>query len=243
MPAASYATIAKQVISLFNAQAVTTAYPTSETDIGTSKRNATEIKEAIIESEIEARFAICETPGNGFRPTFVDHSGTLTPLSGNAQAAKIPERIGPVSRVEIQVNSADTTWIPGEQAPLNEIQEIIANSGGTVFQSVVHTAVNSPLGGYFYIDEMADFITWTGFAARVCIATVGSIDHTTPVMRTPDAYTPFLVARSIARLFKHGDNMEFVEWYSRQADMLMMLIRKGEVVLPQLEPLLRGKAA
>lgn len=243
MPVANFDTIAKQVLSLFNAQAVTTAYPTSTTDIGTSKRNSGEIKEAIIQSEIEARFAICETPGNGFRATFTDHSGALTPLSGNAQTAKLPERIGPVSRVEIQVNSADTTWIPGEQAPLNEIQEMIANSGNAVFQSVAHNAVGSPLGGYFYIDEMADFITWTGNAVRVYVATIGSIDHTTPVMRTPDAYSSFLVARSIARLYKHGDNMEFIEWYSRQADQLMSYIRRGDPVLPQLEPLLRGKAA
>lgn len=243
MPAADFDVVVKQVLSLLNAQEITTAYPTSATDIGTSKRNDGEIKEAIIESEIEARFAICETPGNGFRSTFTDHSGVLAPLVGNPQTAKLPERIGPVSRVEIRFNSADTLWVPGEQAPLNEIQEMIQGSGGTVFQSVSHDAANSLLGGYYYIDEMADIITWTGNAVRVWVATIGSIDHTAPVMRTPDAYTPFLVARSIARLYKHGDNAEFIEWYSRQADQLMMFIRRGDPVLPQLEPLLRGKAA
>lgn len=243
MPAANFDVVAKQVLSLLNAQEITTAYPASATDVGTSKRNATEIKEAIIESEIEARIAICETPGNGFRSTFTDHSGALTPLVGNPQTAKLPERIGPVSRVEVQLNSADTNWVPGEQSPLNEIQEILNGSGGTIFQGVNHDTAFSPLGGYYYIDEMADIITWTGNAVRVWVATIGNIDHTTPVMRVPDAYTPFLVARSIARLYKHGDNAEFIEWYSRQADQLMILIRKGELVMPQLEPLLRGKAA
>lgn len=238
MAAADFTVIAKQVISLLNAHAVTTAYPTSATDIGDDKRNSSEIKEAIIESDIEARWAICETPGNGFRNGFVA-SVALTPLSGNPQTAKLPERIGPISRVEIQVNTADTAWTPGEQSPLNEIQEIVANSGAAVFQSVAHNAVNSPLGGYYYIDEMSDIITWTGNAVRVYTASLGTVDRATPTLLTPDAYSPFLVARSLARLYKHGDSPTFMEWYDRQARELMIMIRQGARVLPQVEPLIR----
>lgn len=240
MPAANATVIIKQVLSLFNAQAVTTAYPTSITDIGTSKRNPDEIKEAVVESDLEARWAICETPGNGFRTNFTTASAALAPLSGNIQAAKLPERIGPVSRVEIMLNSGVAEWIAGEQCPLSEVREIIANSGTAAYQLLSHTAAGSVLGGYYYIDEMADYITWTGFAVRVYTASLGTVDRTTPTLLTPDAYSPFLVARSIARLYKHGDNAEFIEWYSRQADQLMMLIRKGEMVLPQLEPLQRA---
>lgn len=241
MPAASYTVVASQIISLLNAQADPSAHPVDADDIITSRRNPQEIKEAVVESDLEARLAICETPGNGFRNGFITVSAALTPLAGNAQSAKLPERIGPVSRVEIRVNSAATTWIAGEQCPLNEIQEVLANPD--VFQGVAHDAANSPLAGYYYIDEMSDIITWTGNAVRVYYANLGTVDRTTPALLTPDAYTPFLVARSIARLHKHGDIAEFMEWYSRQADQLLMLIRRGEIVLPQLEPLLRGKAA
>jgi hypothetical protein len=237
MPVASFTIVAKQVITLFNAQATTTAYPTSATDIGTSKRNSDEIKEAVIDSDIEARWAICETPGNGYRPNFVVPL-VLAPLLGNAQSARLPERIGPVSRVEIRVHADDTEWIAGEQCPLSEIQEMLANPD--IYQNTAHDSAGSPLAGYYYIDEMADVITWTGNAIRVYVAQLGAVDRATPALLSPDAYVPFLVARSIARLYKHGDNLPFIEWYSRQADQLMALIRKGETVLPSLEPIARA---
>jgi len=239
MAAADYIVVAKQVISLLNAQAVTTAYPTSATDIGDDRRNADEIKEAVVESDLEARLAICETPGNGFRNLFIDSASPVL-LLNVPQAGRLPERVGPVSRVEIKVNAADTVWIAGEQCPLNEVQEMIANPDA--YQNTAHDAINSPLGGYYYIDEMSDFITWTGNAVRVYVATLGTIDRTTPLLRTPDAYSPFLVARSLARLYKHGDNSAFIEWYDRQARELMAMIRLGARVLPQVEPLIRQAA-
>lgn len=239
MAAAIFADIAKQTISLLNAQAVTSAYPTSATDIGTSKRNPGEIKEAVVESDLEARFAICETPGNGFRSTFTDFVA-LTPLAGSPQVAKLPERIGPVSRVEIKINAADTTWVAGEQCPLNEVQEMIAHA--EVFQDIAHDAVGSPTGGHFYIDEMSDFIAWTGNSIRAYCATIGAIDRATPLLRCPDAYSPFLVARSLSLLFKHGDNPSFMEWYDKQARGMMAMIRRGAEVLPQTEPLIRQAA-
>lgn len=242
MAAADYSTIAKQVLSLLNAQAVTSAYPTSVTDIGTTKRNSGELKEAIVESDLEARWAICETPGNGFRNSFITVSAALTPLSGNTQTAKLPERIGPVSRVEIKIASADTLWVAGEQCPLSEVQEMITNPD-SVFQNTAHNVANSGIGGFYFIDEMADLITWTGDSVRVYAASIGTVDRSTPTLLTPDAYSSFLVARSIARLFKHGDVMEFAEWYSRQADQLMMLIRQGVKVLPAVEPVLREGVA
>lgn len=239
MPAANYSVIARQVISLLNAQAVTSAYPTTATDIATSRRNPDEIKEAVVESDIEARLAICETPGNGFRNGFISASAALTPLAGSPQVAKLPERVGPVSRVEIQVHSTDANWVPGEQCPLSEITEMINLS--EVF-GTEHNALNSPTGGFFYIDEMSDFITWTGNAVRVYTASIGTVDRATPTLLTPDAYTPFLVARTLARLYKHGDNADFMQWYDRQARELMMLIRQGARVLPQVEPLIREAA-
>lgn len=238
---ADFDIVAAQVISLLNAQDVTTAYPTDLADIGDDRRNPDEIREAIVESDIEARIAICETPGNGFRNGFVAVSATLTPLSGNAQSAKLPERIGPVSRVEVKVAASDTLWIAGEQCPLNEIQEMISNSDA--FQNTAHNTANSPLGGYYYIDEMSDIITWTGNAVRVYTATLGVVDRADPItLLTPDAYSPFLVARSLARLYKHGDSPAFMEWYDRQARELMAMIRLGADVLRQVEPVIREAA-
>src|SRR6266508_123677 len=133
MPPASFLDVSRQIISILNAQAVTAAYPISATDIGTSRRNSGEIKEAIVEADLEARVAICETLGNGFRVNFVAPTAALTPLAGNAQAAELPERIGPVSQVEIQIAAGDAGWVAGEQCPLNEIREIVRNAGN-VFQ-------------------------------------------------------------------------------------------------------------
>jgi len=239
MATAVYADIAKQVISLLNAQATTTAYPASAIDIGDDRRNSGELKEAIIESDLEAQVAILETPGNGFRVNYLAVA-VLGPITGNPQTAKLPERIGPISRVEIKVNTADTVWIAGEQCPLNEIQEMISNAA--VFQGTAHDAAGSPLGGYYFIDEMSDHVTWTGNSIRVHYAAPPTADRVTPGLFSPDVYSPFLVARSLARLLKHGDNPAFMEWYSRQADQLMMLIRKGEIVLPNVEPLIRQAA-
>jgi hypothetical protein len=237
MPAADYATIAKQIISLYNAQAVTTAYPTGPTDLGTSKRNPGEIKEAVIEADIEARTAICQTLGNGLRQGFITPT-VLTPLSGNSQSAKLPERFGPVSKVEIQIASGDQEWIDGEQAPLNEIREMIRNPGG-VF-GVAHNASHSSTGGYYFIDEATDFIEWTGNAVRAYAASIGIIDRATPTLLTPDAYSPYLVARGISLLFKHGDIPAFIQYYDLQAARMMVMIREGKTVLPNLEPVLRA---
>lgn len=236
MAAASYSEIAKQIISILNAQAVTTAYPTSVTDIGTSRRNSGEIKEAVVEADLEACVAICETLGNGFRVNFVAVA-TLTPLSGNAQAAELPERIGPVSQVEIQIASGDTAWVAGEQCPLNEIREIIRNPN-SVF-GVAHNAANSPTGGYYFIEESANNITWTGNAARVYVATIGVIDRSTPTLLTPDTYSSFLVARGLELCFKYGDPGDVQEHYGKIASDFMSLIRQGTRVLPQVETILR----
>lgn len=240
MPAAVFADIAKQVISILNAQVTTTAYPASATDIGDTRRNSGEIKEAIVEADLEARVAICETLGNGFRVNFVAPTAALTPLSGNPQAAELPERIGPVSRVEIQIASADTTWVAGEQCPLSEIREIIANPG-SVF-GVAHNVANSPTGGFYFIDEAADLITWTGNAVRVYVATIGAIDRTTPALLTPDAYSPYLVARAVQKCWKIGDPGELQSHYGKQAAEMMSLITKGSMVLPQLEPIAQRAA-
>lgn len=238
MAAASYSTIVRQVISLLNAQVATTAYPVSDTDIGTTKRNSGELKEAVVEADLEARLAICETPGNGFRNSFIAVSA-LTPLAGNAQSAKLPERIGPVSRVEIKIASADTTWIAGEWCPLNEITEIIANPDN-VFQTTQHATAGSGIGGYFFIDENADLITWTGDSVRVYTASIGTIDRATPTLLTPDTYSPFLVARSMASVCKHGDQQQFMEYWDRRSNQLLALIRQGAMVLPNVEPMVRA---
>lgn len=237
MPAAVFADIAKQVLSTMNAQAITTAYPTSATDIGTSKRNSGEIKEAIVGADLEARVAICETLGNGFRVNFVAVNGPLTPLSGNAQAAELPERIGPVSQVEIQIASG-ADWVAGEQCPLSEIREIIRNPSN-VFQ-VAHNAAHSPTGGFYFIDEASDIIHFTGNAVRVYVATIGTIDRATPTLLTPDAYSPFLVARGVEKCWKYGDPGNLQNHYGKQAAEMMLLIMKGSQVLPHVEPLMRA---
>lgn len=234
MAAAIYADIARQVISILNAQAVTTAYPVSATDIGTSRRNSGEIKEAIIEAELECRIAICETPGNGFRTIFTPFPSTLTPVTGTPQTARIPERIGPVSKVEIQIAVGDTQWVAGEQAPLSEIREILRNPDN-VF-GVAHNAANSPTGGYYFIDELSDLIHWTGNAVRVYVATIGTIDRTTPSLVVPDAYSPFLVARALSKCWKIGDPGDLQQIYGRQAEAMLAMIMRGNMVLPQLEP-------
>lgn len=238
MAAASYSVIVRQVLSILNSQVTTTAYPISDTDIGDTRRNSGEIKEAIIEADLEARVAICETLGNGFRVNFVAPTAALTPLSGNAQAAELPERIGPVSRVEIQIATGDTVWVAGEQAPLSEIREIVANPGN-VF-GVAHNVANSPTGGFYFIEEASDLITWTGNAVRVHVATIGTIDRATPALLTPDAYSPFIVSRAVQRCWKIGDPGELQSHYGRLADQFMDLIRKGAQVLPQVEPIMRA---
>jgi hypothetical protein len=238
MAAATYSVIVKQIISLRNLQAVTSAYPTSVTDIGDSRFNADELKEAIVEADLEARQAICETPGNGFRAGFIAPV-TLAPIAENPQSAKLPERIGPISLVEVKLNSGTSGWVPAEQAPLNEIREMIVNPDN-VF-GVAHDAAGSATGGYFFIDENSDTIHWTGgtSTARVWIATIGVIDRATPTLLTPDTYSPFLVARGLA-IWKSGDTPDYVAHYSAQAERMMSYIRQGRGVLPQVQPLLRA---
>lgn len=245
MPAALFESVATEAISLLNAQAVTTAHPTSSTDIGTSKRNSGEIKKAVIASDLEASTAICEpiyeggqVRFNGFRNNFVAVSSTLTPLSGAAQSAELPERIGPVSAVEIQIASGDTAWVKGEQAPLSEIQEVVSNPSG-VF-GVAHNAAGSATGGLFFIDEAASLITFSGNAVRVYVATLVAVNWTTPVLQTPEAYFGFLVARTIFKCYKNGDPLEFMMSKGREADQLMAQIRSGAQVLTQVEPLIRA---
>lgn len=238
MAVASYSTIVRQVISILNAQVATTAYPISDTDVTASRRNIGEIKEAIIEADLEARVAICETLGNGFRVNFVAATAALTPLSGNAQAAELPERIGPVSQVEIQIASGDAGWVAGEQCPLSEIREIIRNPD-TVFQ-VAHNAANSPTGGFYFIDEASDIIHFTGNAVRVYVATIGTIDRATPALLTPDAYSPFIVARAVQRCWKIGDPGELQNHYGQLANQMIGLIAKGSMVLPHLEAIERA---
>lgn len=241
MAAASYSVLVRQVISILNAQVAGTAYPVSDTDVTAGRRNIGEIKEAIIEADLETRVAICETLGNGFRVNFVAPTAALTPLSGNAQAAELPERIGPVSNVEIQIASGDTTWVAGEQSPLSEIREIVRNPD-TVFQ-VAHNVANSPTGGFYFIDEASDVIHFTGNAVRVYVATIGTIDRTTPALLTPDAYSPFIVARAVQRCWKIGDPGELQSHYGNLAEQFMGLIRQGAPVLPHVEPVITARAA
>jgi hypothetical protein len=236
---ASYSVIVKQVLSLRNLQTATGAYPVNDTDVGDTRFNAEELKEAIVQADLEARMAICETPGNGFRGAFIAPV-ELTAIAGNAQAAELPERIGPVSLVEVKVAAADVTWRPAEQAPLNEIREMVANPDN-VF-GVAHNVTGSPTAGYYFIDENSDVIHWTGSAVRVHVATLGTVDRdATPALLTPDAYSSFLVARALA-LWKSGDTPDYVAHYSAQAERLMARIRLAQPVLPQVEPILRNVA-
>lgn len=245
MPAALFENVATEVISEYNAQAVTSAHPTSSTDIGTPKRNSGEIKKAVIAADLEACTGICEpiydgpqVRFNGFRNDFVAVSSTLTPLAGAPQTAELPERIGPVSKVEIQIAAGDTTWVQGEQAPLSEIREIIRNPDN-VFQ-VAHNVANSPTGGFFFIDESSGLIDFTGNAVRVYVATLAAVNWTTPVLQCPEAYFSFLVARAISRAFKHGDLADFITGKRAEADSLFRMIRQGATVLPQREAIERA---
>jgi hypothetical protein len=245
MALADFERVATEAISLLNAQAVTTAHPTSSTDIGTAKRNSGEIKKNVIAADLEASTAICEpiydagqVRFNGYRNNFVSVSSTLTPLSGAAQSAELPERIGPVSAVEIQIASGDTAWVKGEQAPLSEIQEVISNPDN-VF-GVAHNASGSGTGALFFIDEASNLITFSGNAVRVYVATLAAVNWTTPVLQAPEAYFGFLVARTIAKCYKNGDPAEFMMSKARESDQLMAQIRQGALVLTQLEPIMRA---
>lgn len=245
MPAALFESVATEAISLLNAQVVTTAHPTSSTDIGTAKRNSGEIKKNVIAADLEASLAICEpiydsgqVRFNGYRNDFVAVSSTLTPLSGAAHSAELPERIGPVSAVEIQIASGDTAWVKGELAPLSEIQEVISNPSN-VF-GVAHNVAGSVTGGLFFIDEAANLVTFSGNAVRVYIATLAVVNWTTPVLQTPEAYFGFLVARAIAKCYKNGDPQEFMMSKAAESDRLMAQIRQGALVLQQVEPKLRA---
>lgn len=236
MAVASFDSVARQIISILNAQAVAGTYPTGPNDVTDPKRNAGEIKEAIIEANIEACVAICETLGNGFRVNFVAPV-SLTPIAGNTQAAELPERIGPVSQVEIQTATGE--WRAGEQCPLSEIREIIRNPSN-VFQ-VAHTVANSPTAGYYFIDEASDLIFFTGNAVRVHVATLPAIDRgDPPTLITPDAYSPYLVARGVQKCWKIGDPGELQSHYGRIAAECMALIMKGSMVLPHTEAIMRG---
>jgi hypothetical protein len=189
-------------------------------DYDDDRHSLVEIDEAMFESDEEFVTAIIETPGHWARADFLVLSSIIP------YGTQLPSHIGNVSRILIQ-NSSGDTFLPGEVADIKAIQRWNANTGTgnfTAYGLTSPTAANSPLAGYYAIDE-DNYVYFTGYAAK---ARLYQYIRSLLALQSPFQYQGGVIARSMMKLtLKDGDDVQASAAWGKFGQDSLAAVRLG----------------
>lgn len=193
MPA-SFDTVKARVTDVLNLQVPGTFSATiASTNLD---RNDQAITEACREGAMMIAKAILANPNHIHRNLFV--SATPTTLT---HAGELPDMAGDGDLIQIQKYDGGD-WETGVPRAVQQIDSFRANPS-TLYAALAHTVQNSPLAGYYAIDNGR--IKFTGFAARMFHP---AITRATVTDVIPDEYEDVWVATGVMLSLKEGDNMQ-----------------------------------
>lgn len=201
--------VVDQVASLLNA---VSSYGGSVDD---PRHSTGEIQRAIHNADDQIVRAIYETDGHPHRREAGSSPATVT------NGGQIPDHIGPILGVEIQVSG---TWKAGKTAPLAKVQSWIDNVNSLTSHK-----------GYYCISS-DNILYFTGDAARVKFCSPTRVTGLTSAPACPDEYFPILVDLALAELFaKEGDSVEAANYYFQRGVAGLTTIRQQEYTVPPVE--------
>lgn len=183
-------------------------------------RNATAIEDACYEAGLKVIQTIASFD-NEFRPAFVS---TVNVTHGDL----LPAHLGKPVYVEIQKYSG-AGWATADQKDYHKI-ESYRNNTAKIYDAIDHNVQNSSLSGYYDISE--NRIYFTGYAARVGLATATRADVATEI---PDFFENTVIKLAVGNALKAGEGailLNIAQIYTSQAENDLMAFQNGSRSFP-----------
>lgn len=194
------------------------------------RRNLLELRELAFEADEAFYLPIAETPGHWARPDIMSLSASI------ANAAEIPEHVGEIGQVLIQIGPLDA-YLPGKPSEFEEIARLRENTGTAplnVYGALAHNVAGSQIGGYYRISEDGTYVNYTGSDCKIPLVAAYSrgTDLKSPLILT-GAIASIVVARALA---KEGSRTpEQAAVHAGYAEAVIQAIRANKKPLPELE--------
>lgn len=189
-----------------------------------STRNKTRSADAIEAACYEAGLKVIQTIAsfpNEFRQAFV---ATSTINNGDS----LPAHLGKPAFIEIQKYSG-ADWEAGDQKDFHKVVSYRANRN-KIYDAIDHNIINSSLSGYYDISEGKFY--YTGYAARIGLATASRSDVTTKI---PDFFENTVVKLAVGNALKAGEGgilLNIAQIYTQQAENDLMAFQNGSRSFP-----------
>lgn len=219
-------------VTLANAAVVTVAGATVSYGgrLADDRRNLLELREGAFESDEDFYLPVAETVGHWARPDIVTLSASIV------NGAEVPEHIGDIGEVLIQVGAAQP-YLPGKPAEFEEIARLRANTGAAplnVYGSQAHDAVGSQIGGYFRVSEDGTYVNYTGSDCKIPLVPAYSRGSD---LKSNLIFTGPIASRLVARLMaKEGSRSpEMAQIHAAYSQGCIDAIRANKKAMPSLE--------
>lgn len=195
------ATIRGRIISAMVAGQASTwvttlaSVPAAEKD---DRRNDTEIDKAVLAADARVCEARAKRVGDGYRSLFLALSASI------AHAGVIPDHLGPIEQVTIQLVAAGA-YVAGKfdaSLTLADIERWRANAGTRYI--VAHNAANSATAGYYI--RRGSQLFYTGNDAKAQIATFVR----SGACQAPESDEGMVFGLALGDLVKEGDAGPFI---------------------------------
>jgi hypothetical protein len=186
--------------------------PVYSSTVGDARRHASDISDAVDEAAVEIMKACCESQDAGLRQPFMAYSSV-------AHGDRLPQHYGPAGAVEIKAYSG-AAWASGVPRPAAEIASLRDNPN-SIYSDIAHDTEGSTIAGFF--DLIDDVLSFTGYAARVPLATFVRADGATLL---PDFSEPACIRIALGLLEKLGDP-GLIQTYRAAGEADLASIRAG----------------
>jgi len=189
-----------------------------------STRNKTRSADAIEAGCYEAGLKVIQVIAsfpNEFRQDFVDTVAI-------DHADELPEHLGKPAFVEIQKYSG-AVWTSGDQKDKHKIDSYRTNTAN-IYDDKAHNIQNSTLSGFYDISDGKFY--FTGYAARVGLATASRSDVTTKI---PDFFENTVIKLAVGNALKAGEGailLNIAQIYTNQGENDLIAFQTGSRVFP-----------
>lgn len=210
------ATVRGRLIAALNsAPAATWATTISATD--DARRNTTELTNIVLAADARVCEARASCVGDGYRSLFLSLSASI------AHAGVIPDHLGPIEQVTIQLVAAGS-YVAGKfdaDLTLDDIETWRTNTDSRY--GAAHNAAGSVTGGYYL--RRGSQLFYTGNDAKVQIATFVR----SAACQAPETDENLVTGLAFGSAFKEGDAPQAMNSLIADArDELAYIIKKSE---------------
>lgn len=210
------ATVRGRLIAALNSAPAST-WATTISAANDARRNDTELDKMILAADARVCEARASCVGDGYRSLFLSLSASI------AHAGVIPDHLGPIEQVTIQLVAAGA-YVAGKfdaDLTLDDIETWRANTDSRY--GVAHNAAGSVTGGYYL--RRGSQLFYTGNDAKVQIATFVR----SGACQAPETDEDLVLGLALGAALKEGDMPEQLNKLVVDArEELMYIIKKSE---------------